>query len=147
MNKKIVGIFICLLLIASLLSINGIVSSYCSNTNRVIFQEIDGIKDKILFVNEVIGDRYVKYWEHVIDGIFVKNDSILLHMDIKNHNILHYERSWTEIDFDLLPALDDSLFEPEDYFWKKAVMFMDNNDCAYFYNFHKSQEFPLFCSA
>jgi len=145
MKKKIVGVFVCMLLIATLLSMNGIVRSYCSNTNRVIFQEIDETEDKILSVDKVISNRHVKYWEHTIDGIYVKNDSILLHMDLEDHNILHYERSWTEINTGLLPTFDNSLFEPEDYFWKKAVMFPDNNDCTCFYIFHESQEFPLLC--
>ena len=82
MKKKIVGVFVCILLIATLLSMNGIVRSYCSNTNRVIFQEIDETEDKTLSVDKVIGNRHVKYWEHTIDGIYVKNDSILLHMDL-----------------------------------------------------------------
>ncbi len=116
-----------------------------SENEAEIFKEIEETVDKVLVVDEIIGDRHVKYWEHIVNDVYIKNDSILLHMDIENHNILRYERSWTEIDIDLLPALDDLLFEPEDYFWKKAVIFMDNNDCTCFYIFHESQEFPLLC--
>ena len=76
MKKKIVGVFVCMLLIATLFSMNGIVSSFISDTNRVIFQEIDETEDKILIVDKVIGDRHVKYWEHVIDGIFVRIEEL-----------------------------------------------------------------------
>ena len=41
---------------------------------KEVFEEIKETKDKILVKDEIIGDRYVRYWEHIIDNIFVKND-------------------------------------------------------------------------
>ena len=42
-----------------------------------IFQDIAETEDKVLVVDKIIGTRYVKYWEHVIDDISVRNDSMV----------------------------------------------------------------------
>jgi len=108
-----------------------------------IFNEIRFTKDKFLVVDKIIGDRRVKYWEHVINDIFVKNDSILLHMDLGYNRVLEYKRSWSSIE---VISLDfgNGEFE-ENYLWKRKVVFPDEDDCGLFYTFNNEQEYPLFC--
>lgn len=116
-----------------------------SKTNKkVIFTEIDRTADKVLMVDDIIGDRQVKYWEHIIDDVYVKGDYILLHIDIETDEIVEYIRDWTDVK--LIPEMNSELFKPEkDYFWKNAVVFPDENDCTYFYTFDDSIEYPLTC--
>ena len=74
--------------------------SDCAN-NETIFEEIEKTKDKLLIFDRKIGEVHVKYWEHVIDGVSVKNDSILLHLDLEEKEIIKYEKSWTDIDLNI----------------------------------------------
>ncbi len=110
---------------------------------KEILNEIKTTKDKILIVDKVIGDRSVKYWEHVIDNIFVINDSMLLHIDLEYRRVLHYKRSWSNIEVITL-RFGDGKFEGE-YYWKRKVVFPDEDDCGIFYTFNDKQEYPLFC--
>ncbi len=150
MKNKIVGILVCLSLIITIVpSVTATVTackipSIKEVTKAEIFKEIEGTEGKILIVDEIIGSRHVKYWEHAIDDIFVKNDFILLHMNIENGDILKYERSWTDADMVLSDSVD-LVFEPDNYFWKKKVFFTDEDDCTYFYTFYDSQVYPLAC--
>jgi len=108
-----------------------------------IFNEIKFTKDKLLVVNKIIGDRWVKYWEHMIGDIFVKNDSILLHMDLGYNRVLEYKRSWSNIGVILLDFGDGEF--KESYLWKRKVVFPDSDDCGLFYTFYDKQDYPLFC--
>lgn len=112
--------------------------------NVEIFKEIEETEGKILSVDKIIGDIHVKYWEHAIDEILVKNDSILLHTDVENGDILKYERIWTDVEL-VLPDYGDEVFEPDNYFWKQTVLFPDEEDCTHFYTFYDPQEYPVFC--
>jgi len=113
-------------------------------TKAEIFKEIEKTEDKILIVDRVISGRHVKYWEHVINDIYIKNDFILLHMNIENDDILKYERSWTDTDIIISDSMD-WVFELHNYSWKKKVFFADEEDCKYFYTFYDSQVYPKAC--
>ena len=112
---------ISLLLTTTSLSIGEKEFSYNATENE-IFNEMEEIEDKLLVVDKIIGERYVKYWEHVIDDVFVKNDSILLHLDVETGDILKYEKSWTDVKLDIFDS-GDNILPAKDYFWKKAVVF------------------------
>lgn len=144
MNKKIIGIFVTILLMVTIEPISGDIFFNSLNANKVIFLEIDETQDKILIIDDVIGRLHVKYWEHVINGVYVKNDSILLHLDTENGKVVNYERSWIDVDL-LLDDYYDKDFEPVDFFWKKLVVFPDEEDCSYFYNFYKQVNYPIVC--
>jgi len=136
-------------LITTVLPVTGSVTDCKISTmkelsDEEIFKEIEETKGKILIVDEVIGNRQVKYWEHAINGIFVKNDSILLHIDIETGDILTYERSWTDVKL-FLPDSGDGVFETNNCFWKQKVVFPDEYDCTYFYTFYEEQKYPLVC--
>ncbi len=149
MKKKLLGIFVCMLLIATVLPASATFTTCTVTvgndvTNEEIFIEIEGAKSKILSVDEIIGNIHVKYWEHVIDDAVVKNDYILLHMDPENDNILKFECTWSDIEFSFLDPIEE-IFEPENYFWKQIVIFNDENDCTHFYKFSDPQEYPVVC--
>jgi hypothetical protein len=113
-------------------------------TENEIFKEIAETEDKVLVADKIIGDRYVKYWEHVIDDALVKNDSILLHLDIETGDRLEYEKSWTDVEI-VLPDYRDKIFEPVDYLWKQKVVFPDEDDSGIFCTFYISVDYPLVC--
>ena len=113
-----------------------------SENEAEILKEIEETVDKVLVVDEIIGDKQVKYWEHAIDYVFVKNDFILLHIDTETGVITNYERRWTDVELDL-SNLGDIVFEPNNYFWKKAVVFPNEDDRTYFYTFYNPQEYPV----
>jgi hypothetical protein len=108
-----------------------------------IFDEIKATKDKILSINKTIGNRRVIYWEHEIDNIFVKNDSMLLHLDLEFSGVLEYKKNWDNIETTSL-SFDEIEFE-EDYLWKRKVVFPDEDDCGLFNIFYDEHEYPLFC--
>jgi len=87
------------------------------NRAEEIFIEIEETEDKILIVDKIIGDRHVKYWQHVVSDVLVKNDSILLNIDPETGDILEYERSWTDIKFDIRFS-EDIKFVVNDYLMK-----------------------------
>jgi len=146
MNKKIIKksfVFtICLLFIGT--SIVSMVSGDIQTNEKQIMSEIEKIQNKLQVVDEIIGARYVQYWEHVIDEYQIKNDYILVHSDIETGEILKYEKRWTEIECPLSNC-EDITFKSEDYFWKQKVVFPDESDCNDFYTFCHTQEYPLAC--
>lgn len=113
-------------------------------TEDEILREIENTSDKSLVVDEVIGERYVKYWEHKIDGVQIKNDYILLHRDIHTNNIVTYIREWREINIEPF-NFEYEYFETENIFWKEKVIFLDESDKTYFYSFDGMQEYPIAC--
>lgn len=150
MRKKIFDILICVLMVATvvsplMLTVNAYKIPIMENvTNGGIFKEVEETEGKILIVDEIIGDRQVKYWGHMIDGVLVKNDFILLHMDSENMEPLKYEKSWCDIELSL-SDFGYTVFEPDNFFWKQAVVFPDEADCTYFYTFNDFQKYPLVC--
>ncbi|KYK21047.1 hypothetical protein AYK21_00795 [Thermoplasmatales archaeon SG8-52-2] len=110
---------------------------------KEVFDEIKETKDKILVCDKIIGDRYVKYWEHVIDNIFVKNDSMLLHMNQENVKIMEFNKSWSNIQVSSI-NYKSGCFKG-DYIWKRKIVFPDEDDCDLFYTFYSEQNYPLFC--
>jgi len=111
---------------------------------EIIFGEIEETEDKILVVDKIIGDRHVKYWQHNINDVLVKNDSILLHLDIESGDILDYERSWTDVELGTLD-FSDYIFELNNYLWKRVVVFPDEDDSGIFCTFYAPVEYPLVC--
>lgn len=109
-----------------------------------IFNEIEVTADKVLVVDKIIGDRYVKFWKHVIDDVSVKNDSILLHLDPQTGDILKYEKSWTDVELGLLD-FEEKLFEQYNYIWKEKVVFPDEDDRSIAYIFYDPVNYPLVC--
>jgi len=122
------------------------VQVFCGATEYeiVIFDEIEETEDKVLVVDKIIGDIHVKYWEHVINNVFVKNDSILVHLDPETGDILKYEKSWTDIELDIFDSGDNILLA-KDYFWKKAVVFPDEDDSGIYCTFYVPVDYPLVC--
>ncbi|KAA0001749.1 MAG: hypothetical protein FE048_04960, partial [Thermoplasmata archaeon] len=116
---------------------------FCLNLDGSVLEEIEKTGDKILIVDKLIGDRHVKYWEHVVDGIYVKGDYILLHIDIESNDIVEYQRNWTDITLSFESGNDS--FEPKNYFWKKMVVFLDEGDLNNFYSFYGKIEYPIIC--
>ena len=149
MNKKIVGILVMTLLIgACVLPLMGTMTAskvflMDDITKGETFKDIEEIDDKVLSVDEIIGDTHVMYWEHVINEVYVKGDSILIHIDIETGDIVNYEKTWTDIEIE--SASIDDIFKPDNYFWKQKVVFPDEYDCTYFYTFYEPQEYPLVC--
>ena len=147
-NKKIAVISICFLFIittflplTSSLKVSKI-AAINTTSKEEIFRDIEETEDKVLKVDAIIGDLHVKYWEHVINDVLVQNDSILLHLDIEDGDIIKYEKSWTDI-----KSLDyeEEILEPDNYFWKKLVVFPDEDDCTFFYTFYDPLEYPVVC--
>ena len=157
MNKKIVGILVCILVTAAaVLPAAGMMnddrilreisvdnrectqygfSEYfdmacCESLNKVIsmseeeiLREIDETSDKTLVVDkELIGERYVYYWEHKIDDVQIKNDYILLHRDIYTNTIVEYIREWREIDANHF-ILNMYILNQRIFFGKKKLCF------------------------
>jgi hypothetical protein len=150
MNRKIIGIFVCTLLIATaVLPASGtLIFSEISYEKKPaikeIFMDIERTEDKVLSVDEIIGNRQVKYWEHMVDDVLVKNDFILLHMDIENSDVLKYEKSWTDIELSVQGSVD-KVIDLDNFFWKQLVVFPKKDDCRNFYTFDDLQEYPLVC--
>lgn len=141
MKKKLVISLVTVLLIVSVIPISGGTNNNL-NFDNLVFLEINETQSKVLTFDGDIGDIHVQYWKHVIDGVIVKNDSILLHTDIEDDSILSYEKSWENIDF-VSPIYKD--FEPQNIFCKQLVLFPDEDDCTYFYTFDDLQEYPIVC--
>jgi hypothetical protein len=110
---------------------------------KEVFDEIKETKDKLLVKDEIIGDRYVRYWEHVTNNIFVKNDSMLLHMNLDKVKILEFNKSWSKLKVTSI-KYNTGCFEG-DYLWKRKVVFPDEDDCELFYTFYSEHKYPLFC--
>ena len=125
------------------------ISGYENNTtlkttHRSIFLEIEETQNKMLIIDKDIGNIRVNYWEHVIDGIQVKNDSILLHTDPDTGVIISYKKNWSDIE-NLPSDVFNEAFEPNDYFWKNRIVFPDENDCTPFYHINIQEQYPLIC--
>ena len=108
-----------------------------------IFKEIEEIDNKNLVINKIIGDVHVKFWEHEINGVIVKNDYILLHLSLENKEILKYEKKWRDIP--LKKCLDPLETYHKKYFWKQVVAFLEVDDLSDFYKLDAYQKYPIVC--
>jgi len=115
-----------------------------NNVNTLVLKEIEEIEDKILVIDKIICDRHVRYWQHIIDGVLVKNDSILLHLDPETGDVLQYKTKWTDVKLGSLDFRED-IFEQDDILLQKKVVFPDKNDSGLFYNFYSPQSYPVVC--
>jgi len=103
--------------------------------------------DAVLAVDQPIGSIDVKYWERVVDGVFhVINDYVLLHLDPDTDEIIKCEQQWRDIDVDLA-HLEVESFEPPggEHFWKRVVVFLEEEDLGYFYTVSNATQCPLVC--
>jgi len=143
--KKVIIPFIIIILFLSTNTLGfGAEGLLDNNINAAVFQEIAKIEDKTIVIDKIIGDIHVKYWQHTINGFLVKNDSILLHLDPENDDILKYKKSWTNVEIDLLD-FDEDLSERDNYVWKQRVVFPDEDDSGIFCNFYAPVDYPLSC--
>jgi len=115
-----------------------------NNIENGIFNEIEKINDKTLVVEEIIGERYVKYWEHVINDVHVINDSILLQLDPETGDILRYKKIWTDIEIEAVGS-GENITPIKEYHWKRAVAFPDENDTGIYCSFYVPIQYPLVC--
>ncbi len=145
MYKQAIILLIIFIILISIFDISFGKTEFCYKNNLEIedlMSEINSINDKILCADKLIGEMNVNYWEHFIDDVYIKNDSILLHSDPENKNILKYEKKWTEID------IEDFVFseiEVDNFIWKKKVIFPEETDCQNFYYFNEPIEYPVGC--
>jgi len=150
MKKKIIGILICLLFIISAFQVTGIYISRGKNfpnetNSSKIFNEIEETSNKILLFDGYIGDIHVKYWEHFIDEVYVKGDSILVHLD-NEEEIIKYEKNWNDIDSGLIEYNNVELnIENNNYKEKQLVFFPEKNDVNFYYDFNYELDYPLIC--
>lgn len=145
MKIKIIVISLILVIILFISSFN-IVSLECNNSSSrdIIINEIKETKDKILKIDQIIGSRKVQYWEHEINGIQIKNDYILIHIDPNTTQIIDYIKNWREISLNNFKFNFDD-FELKNIFWKKKILFTTPEDLGYFYNLKNENKFPLIC--
>ncbi len=143
MNKNIIEFVIFSFLIFTNFPVCSQVYVNDLNDNYLI-EEIDNIEDTVLIYNDVIGEIIVKYWEHKVNDVFVKNDSILLNIDKNSGEIINYDIKWSEVDSSSFGSLNDD-FKINNYSWKKLVIFLNKNDCSYFYTFYEDITFPVIC--
>ncbi len=143
MRKIILSILIAGLLLSTTSFSFGEKQLFQSETIEIP-DEIEELEDKTLVVDRIIADIHVKYWEHVVDGFLVKNDSILLHSHVETGDVIKYEICWTDLEYDL-PYFRDDTSEFDSYLWKRKVVFPDEDDYSFFYSFYDPVVFPVFC--
>ncbi len=118
------------------------------NDNQILIQ-IDQTIDKLLLEDKIIDDIHVKYWIHVMNGIVIKNDYILLQQNKENNNIIKFEKEWTDtkdLGLDITQMnLDTFKIDETLVAWMEKVLFPEKNDLLYFYSIDKNQHFPLLC--
>jgi hypothetical protein len=148
MKQKILATTIIgIILLSSIVSISYNIAeaqNIINEPEEMTLQEIAQTQNKTLIVDEIIGDCHVKYWEHLINDVTVKNDSILLHLDPITGEILKYEKTWTDLKINWLDS-EQNILEHRDYIWKKKVVFPDENDTIRFCTFYTPIEYPLMC--
>lgn len=146
LGKKIVIIFFISLFFG--LTFFPIINGSQNFENPILIQ-ISQTSDKLLLEDKIIGDIHVKYWIHVIDGIVIKNDYILLQENQNDNNIIKYEKEWNDIQvfgLDITNMNLNSVRINENFvLWKEKVLFLEKNDLKNFYSLEKNQDFPLLC--
>ena len=114
-----------------------------------ILVQISQTQDKLLIKENIIGDIHVKYWHHVVDGVVIKNDYILLQENQDDNSIIKFEKEWTELQdlrLDVMHMNLDTINIDENIIaWMEKVLFPEENDLKYFYSVDKNQVFPLLC--
>ena len=114
-------------------------------TGEDIFSEINKTKNKKLEIDKLIGNRHVKYWQHEVNGVEVKNDFILLHLSLDNKTV-DYLKNWRDdIPIFYFNVSWNMSFKPSFYYWKEKVIFLEKNDTGYFYTFFNEVKYPVIC--
>ena len=150
LRKKNIYIIILFLFFLSTLQTNSVALKVRKNdivneiTDIEIFLDINNTEEKILLFDDKIGDVHVRYWEHFKDDVWIKNDSILLHLGIEDGEILKYRKSWTNTN-ELFIDYNDCEFQLAHYAKKQLVVFPDESDIGLFYTFDNPQVYPLTC--
>ena len=114
-------------------------------TKKTTIKEIEETENKTLLVNTTIGTNQVMYWRHKVkDMFFVKNDSMNMHYNKYTKDVVYFRKQWTNIDINT-SSFDMYFFEPQNYYWKEAVIFPDEDDLGSFYQFTINQNYPVIC--
>ncbi len=144
MNKKFLSIFIMILLLFTTLSI---LTTQANTQTEQILNEIQKIQDKNLKIDRTIGDKQVTYYEHYINNIQIKNDSILIHKNKDNGEIIKYEKNWdaSYIEQKININQDFSKIQIENYYWKQKTIFLEEKDLMNFYEFTEPVTYPVLC--
>ena len=148
MRKKIICNIIIFFFILSTLQTNTLALNVSksvkagNNPDTEVFLDIENTEGKFLLFDDVIGEVHVKYWEHIEDDVLIKNDSILLHLDVETGDIIKYRKSWTD---DLTFDFNNIKYETENHIKKQKIVFPDEMDCNFFYTFYEEQIYPVFC--
>jgi len=130
------------ILIITMLLILSIQSVVAEEIKEEKYPDISLIHDKTLSVDKIIGERLVKYYEHIIDDVKIKGDYILIHNNPTNGDLITFEKTWTDIDFQI-PTFND--FEPTNYLRKGKIIIPDEEDLRDYYSFNNPVEFPIAC--
>ena len=136
------------ILIVSSLSFTNIPSGDSEDeiATQFVLNEISKLTDAQIIFDDVIGERYVSYWEHIVNDIEIKNDYILLHRNHEGNTVLLYEKQWRDIGEDLEALNDENFpFQRDAYSWKKKVLLLTQQDCNDFYTFYNTQKYPVLC--
>ncbi len=144
--KKEIVIFITVLLIVT--TFFPIIHGSQNDTNQIL-QQINQIQDKLLIQDKIIGKIHVKYWQHIINDVVIKNDYILLQENQIDNNIIKFEKQWTDIkDLGLnILQIDLNTIKIDENLvaWKEKVVFPEKIDLKSFYSVNEDQHFPLLC--
>ena len=128
MRMKLICIFINLIFIISIISglayaIDNDKVEIWKNNDDISLKIIEETSDKNLIYNDKIGNIYVQYWIHVINGVQIKGDYILLHKNV-NNDIEKYLKIWTDVDFNIT-YFDENEINNNEILWKKLICFPD----------------------
>jgi|GEM_PF-6369183 len=125
-----------------------IINGSQNNENQILIQ-ISQTQDKELIKDKIIGNIHVRYWLHIINGIVIKNDYILLQENQEDNNIIKFEKKWTDIqDLRFFLAQMNLIrikIDENMVVWKEKVLFLEKNDLKNFYSVDENQLFPLLC--
>jgi len=112
------------------------------STSDIIIQEIKEITDKSKTIDKLIGNLQVKYFEHIINDVKIIGDFILIHENPASSSIIKYLITWSDVDFEM-PVFSD--IEPNDFYSKEKIIFLEQDDLNNFYTFDTAVDFPVAC--
>lgn len=144
MYKRLVNIFFVLMLISTSLSVIGFDSIDENDKTFELLDKIEKEEDKSLLFDGLIGDKHVKYWQHKINDIIIKGDSMLLHLNDTTGEVLYFQKDWSDISEELIMN-NNVEFIAENFIWKHMVIFPDEKSVSFSYAFLEPVKFPLKC--
>lgn len=144
LHKRILSFIILFLLISTIFP--GIIAdhSILNKVNDNSKPDVSEFEHKNLIYNGTIGRKNVQYWEHKINNVTIKGDSILVHLDSNKKELLEFQTEWTPIPEHLIEEFNFEL-TLDNYLWKQKVIFPNEEDISFSYSFHKPIKYPLTC--